>query len=581
MGSLDETIFDFIVVGAGNSGAIVAGNLARSSTRPRVLLIEKGGDNKREELRVASERFTNVYLNPEIATRYETTPQKHLNGRVLEYLRGNGLGGSSIANFLAYIRGSSADYNAWADIVGDESWAWTSVLEAYREIENLHFDDNGDKDPDGFVSPQKGAHGSSGPLDITLPSRSTWPTGLDLMMKAALKFGWPLNPDQNAGELVGVGAVSTTTHKGFRTTSATAWLNDLPDNISLWTNSTVTRLLFDGKTGSAGLNAIGVVLADGREVRARNEVILSLGTIDTPKLLMLSGIGPRDELKKLDIPCLVNQPKIGKDMIDHNYIVLNWGVSSQLGTSASFERDPDQIEAARSQWKKEKTGPDATRNLTNIIGFLKFNPARSTTVELDRLEPAKRAFIQQRNVPQIEIFLQGAVLKELLSDDGLESLLIAVMLMNPQSRGSVTLASSDPAAPPIIETNYFSHPYDPETFVNGVAEALAFVESDDIAKHIVKKNLVPESDSREDILAFAKQNLMSVLHPVGTVRMGHKDDNTACVDSDFRVRGVGNLRVIDLSVCPVITNNHTAATAYLVGQMGWKRLAVEYKLNEN
>lgn len=538
---------------AGTSGAIVAGNLARSSLRPRVLLIEKGGDNKREDLRVASERFTSVYRNPEIATRYETTPQKYLNGRVLEYLRGNGLGGSSIANFLAYIRGSSADYNAWAEIVGDNAWRWESVLEAYKELENLHFDDEGEKDPDGFVSLKEGAHGFSGPLDITLPSRSNWSDGLDLMMKAALKFGWPLNPDQNAGDLVGIGAVSTTTHKGFRTTSATAWLNDLPENITVWTNSTVTRLLFDENTKSTALTAVGVVLADGTEARARNEVILSLGTIDTPKLLMLSGIGPRDELKNLGISCLLDQPKIGKDMIDHNYIVLNWAVSSQLGTLADFERDPNQIAAARSQWKREKTGPDATRNLTNLIGFLKFDPARSTTVELDRLEPAKRAFIQQPNVPQIEIFLQGAVLKELLSDDGLESLLIAVMLMNPQSRGSVTLASSDPASPPIIETNYFSHPYDPETFVNGITEALAFAKSDDIAKHIVSGKLVPESDSQEDILTFAKQNLMSVLHPVGTVRMGHKDDGTACTDSDFRVRGVRKLRVVDLSVCPVMT----------------------------
>lgn len=532
---------------------MVAGNLARSTARPRILLIEKGGDNKREELRVASERFTNVYRYPEIGTRYETTPQKHLDGRVLEYLRGNGLGGSSMANFLAYIRGSSADYNAWSEIVGDEEWNWQHVVEAYKEIENLHFDDDRDEDKDGFVSLKDGVHGFSGPLDITLPSRRNWPQGLDLIMKAALKFGWPLNPDQNSGDLVGVGATSTTTYKGFRTTSATAYLTNPPENITIWTNSTVFKLLFDEKTKSTSLSAVGVLLADGREVKARHEVILSLGTIDTPKLLLLSGIGPRHELESLGIPCLLDQPNIGKDMIDHNYIVLNWGVSSQLGTSSAFEKDPEQKKAARSQWIKDKTGPDSIRNLTNLIGFLKFDPARATTVELERLEPAKRAFIQQPNVPQIEIYLQGAVLDFLLPDDGLESLLIAVMLMNPQSRGSVTLSSSDPAAAPIIETNYFSHPYDPETFVNGVGEALAFVNSDDIKKHVVSKMLAPESDSREDILAFCKKNLMSVLHPVGTVRMGHKDDCTACADSDFRVRGVGNLRVIDLSVCPVIT----------------------------
>lgn len=517
------------------------------------MLIEKGGDNKREELLVASERFTNVYINPEVGTRYETTPQKHLNGRVLEYLRGNGLGGSSIANFQGYIRGSSADYNSWSEMVDDEAWNWEHVLEEYKEIENLHFDDDRDEDKDGFVSLKDGAHGFSGPLDITLPSRRNWPKGLDLIMKAAQKFGWPLNPDQNAGDLVGVGAATTTSHNGWRVTSATAYLNDLPNNITIWTNTYVSKLLFDEKTMSTSLSAVGVLLADGREVRARREVILSLGTIDTPKLLLLSGIGPRDELEKLNIPCLLDQPKIGKDIIDHCYLVLGWGVSCELGTSTPYEKDPEQQKAARAQWIKDKTGPDATRNLKNLIGFLKFNPARSITTELDRLEPAKRAFIQQPNVPQIEIFLQGTVLKEMLTDDDLESLLIAVMLMNPQSRGTVTLASTDPTAAPIIETNYFSHPYDSETFINGVGEALAFVNSEDMKKHVVTKRLAPESNSREDILAFSKQNLMSVLHPVGTVRMGRKGDSTACADSDFRLRGVGNLRVIDLSVCPVIT----------------------------
>lgn len=240
-------------------------------------------------------------------------------------------------------------------------------------------------------------------------------------------------------------------------------------------------------------------------------------------------------------------------MIDHCYLVMGWGSSCELGTSAPFEKDPEQQKAARAQWLKDKTGPDATLNTKNLIGFLKFDPARSITTELDRLEPERRAFIQQPNVPQIEIFLQGAIIKELLADDDLELLMMAVMLMNPQSRGEVTLASTDPTAAPIIETNYFSHPYDSETFVNGIAEGLAFVGSEDIKKHIVTKRLAPESDSREDILTFAKQELMSVLHPVGTVRMGRKDDSTACADSDFRLRGVGNVRVVDLSVCPVIT----------------------------
>ncbi|KAJ9641171.1 hypothetical protein H2204_002849 [Knufia peltigerae] len=559
-----EEEFDFIVVGAGNAGAVVAGNLARSKAKPRVLLIELGGDNSAAHLRIPSERFINPYVNPNIVLDYKTTPQKHLNGRVLDYLRGTGLGGSSIANFLAYIRGTASDYNRWADLVDDDSWRWENVLERYNELENLHFsggNDDADSDPEGYVKLKPGAHGFDGPVDLTLPSRKEWPEGLDILMRAAKSHGLPLNPDQNSGDIIGMAGVTTTTHAGWRVTSASAYLTNPPSNLVLWTNSAVTQVVFDTNTTSTKQQprASGVILSDGRQVRATKEVILSLGTIDTPKLLMLSGIGDRTELEKHGISCLVNSPRVGKDLIDHVYLVMTYGAKSTLGTKVAFQQNKEYVKAAREQWLRNQTGPDATLNTINIIGFLKFDSRRINFDEMYKLDSKTRNFLERPDVPQYEFYMQGYIPDDWdVEKHGPECLGMAVMLMNPQSRGYVALASKDPLARPIIETNYLGHPYDRQTINNAVKEAMSFAKSKQLSPYLLDKVLGPESDSDEHVTKFVKDELMSILHGVGTVMMGPKHEDTSSssfspCDTDFRVRGVDGLRVIDLSVCPTIT----------------------------
>ena len=513
------------------------------------MLIELGGDNAQHYLRVPSDRFVNPYKNPSIALPYRTTPQKHLDGRILDYLRGKGLGGSSIANFLAYIRGTASDYNLWAEIVNDSTFSWENVVERYKELENLHFDD--DRDTDGYVKLKEGVHGFKGPLDLTLPSRRHWVDGMDKVLKAAFNHGWPLNPDQNSGHLVGVGAVTTTSYNGYRVTSASAYLQNPPANLVIWTDSVVTKILFNTDTKRARPKAMGVLLADGRTPKARSEIILSLGAIDTPKLLLLSGVGPREELQEVGVPCLVDSPRVGKNMMDHNYVVLTWGATSGLGRRT--RKDKNEVASAREQWMLDRTGPDATLNTVNLIGFLKFDPSRVCFDEVYKLDARTRQYIEQPDVPQFELFLLGNVPDNWDGQQGEECLGMSVMLMNPQSRGSVTLASKNPRQMPLIDVNFFSHPYDRQTFVNGVREAMMFARSKDLAPHVVGKVLGPESDSEEDVLKFCRKELMSVLHGVGTVVMGSKNDETAPTSTDFRVRGVEGLRVMDLSVCPVLT----------------------------
>ena len=513
-------------------------------------MIETGGDNKRPELRVASERFSNVAINPEIRTEYFTLPQKHLKGRVLEYWRGKGLGGSSIANFQAYIRGSAADYDQWARMVSDGFFAWESAVERYKELEKLHFEDDGDKDQ--FVKLKEGVHGFDGPVDISLQPKKDWAVGMDKLITAANDFGLPICRDQNSGDPIGVGCVSTTSYKGYRITSGSAYLNDPLPNLDIWCHSTATKILWDRQNKDRP-KAIGVQLADGRMVRARKELILAAGVIDSPKLLLLSGIGPKTELRHLGIDCLVDHPDLGKKMIDHIWTHLQWSVDSELSDEAAFQDDKMQAKLSREEWLRSQSGLDATRNIPNLIGFLKFNPTRATLDELEKLPDEIKDWIKKPNVPQIEIFLKGLYPQDWRQNGKGEFLAFTVMLMNPQSRGEVTLASKDPAAPPVIDPGYLSHPYDRQTYIDGVREALAFARSPFLRKHVQGEVLVPKSDNEEDILDFCKDNTGSVLHGCGTVRMGSKNDTTACVDTDFRLRGVDKMRVIDLSVTPIIT----------------------------
>lgn len=530
---------------------MVASRIANSESRPTVLLIEAGGDNKRDELYVPSERFRSIYRHAEIRVDYRTTPQEHLGSRVLDYLRGKGLGGSSIANFLGYIRGSASDYNTWAKIVGDDAYKWENVLQRYKEIENLSFEDDGDENQ--WVKPNKGAHSHDGPLGLELFSRKQWPLGGDILMKAALDFGWPLNPDQNSGNPIGVGVVTTTTYKGSRTTSATAFLNDPPSNLSIWTNTVAHKIILETSLGDTIPHAAGIILSNGQEIRARKETILSLGAIDTPKILLLSGIGPKQELQELGIPCLVNIPRIGKDLIDHSYIAMRWGCSSELSDRITYQSNEEAVLASREQWLQDHTGYDTVRNLGNLAGFLKLDPVRYSREELEKLSPVAQEWIKQEDTPQFEVFLAGDVPRVWDKKHGDDAIGICVMLMNPQSRGSVTLESEDPTAMPLIDVNFLSHPYDRKTFIDATQEVLRFVKSEQLSKHIVSEFHAPKTDSAQDVLEFIKQDVMSVLHPVGTVKMGGTEDETGCVDSDMCVRGVRKLRVVDLSVCPLIT----------------------------
>jgi len=408
---------------------------------------------------------------------------------VLPYLRGRGLGGSSIANYLAYMRGSSKDYDLWAELVGDDAFKWENILEEYKALEHLHFD--GDKLSDTFVCPTTGKHGFNGPVDIEVPSPSRWAKGMDILINAATEFGFPINPDQNSGNPIGVGVVHTTSHKGFRITSASAYLMKRPPNLTIWTQATVTELLMDDQPSSGQQRITGVRLMDGRETTSSKEVILSAGVIDTPKLLLLNGIGPVSELAGLDIKPVLNVPGVGKILSDHCYTVMSWSADSDLSDVAQFNCTPSVVYAAREQWLKDRTGDLATRNLPNLAGFLKLPPERYSSSELDKFDPTFKTYLQHPMVPQYEIFFGGPPPMDIELKEGEEYFDVGIGMMPPQSRGSVTLASKDPNSPPLIDSRFLTHPYDRRTFIDAIREFFSFMKSPAIARHIRRTIAVP------------------------------------------------------------------------------------------
>ena len=569
MGKATPKVYDFIVVGGGKcdfvkisehcligivilgtAGALVAANLARCKQRPQVLLLDEGGENTRPDLRVASERFTNAAINREVRTSYVTIPQPYLDNRALDYWQGRGLGGGSMANFQAYIRGAASDYNEWADRVDDDFFAWKNAQERFKELENLHFDDDGDLKQ--YVRLKDGAHGFQGPVDLTLLPKKKWHVGMEKLMEAAIEFGWPVCRDQNSGNPIGIGCTTVAAYNGNRTTSGSAYLQRPPSNLDIWCNTEVISIDFE-RNQTEEVKAKGVRLANGQQVSARKEVILSAGSIGTPRLLLLSGVGPKRELRPLGIDCNVHIPQIGKNLTDHVWTTLRWSVTPELSDEVAFGSDKEGAAASRAQWLRSRTGHNAERYQTNLISFLKLDPARANFDELEKLPERAKAWIKKPDVPQIEIFNLSLMPEDWSSRVKGEFAGLTFMLMNPQSRGEIRLASKDTSTPPVIDPAFFSHPYDRQTMIDGLREGLIYMRSTSLAKHILEEVEVPKTDSDEDVLEFCRKSLNSVFHPCSTVRMGSKTDKDACLDTDFRLRGVQNLRVIDLSAIPLIT----------------------------
>jgi choline dehydrogenase len=504
--------FDYVIVGAGSAGCVLA---ARLSEDPdvSVALLEAGGEDTAPEIRIPA--IFPIMFKTDLDWDLFGDPEPGMDYRRLYLPRGRMLGGCSSINAMIYVRGNRLDYDEWA-AAGCQGWSYDEVLPYFKRSE-----DN-ERGEDQF-------HGVGGPLTVG-ESRSMHPL-VDAMIEAAREAGHEYNPDFNGARQEGVGRFQLTQRDGRRLSTSDAFLHPVRQrpNLTVLTHAHALRLLFDGARASGVEYAR---LDETRQVFAAREVIVSAGTYYSPQLLMLSGIGPEDQLTPMGIEVREALP-VGENLQDHCMCNLNY---TTTGPSLFDALAPENFVL----FETEGRGP-LTSNIPEGAGFFR---ARSGV-------PA----------PDIEFHLAPGM----LYDGGLTApeapgMAYGPVVIKPTSRGRVMLRSPMPRAKPRILCNFLTTDEDRASMVAGLRMALEMAEQPALRAVIDQPFRVPDSDADEDLLAFARREGMTVFHPTSTCAMG------AVVDSELKVHGVEGLRVADASVMPEITRANTNAATIMIAE---------------
>ncbi len=535
--------FDFIIVGAGTAGCLLANRLSADPGK-RVLLLEAGG---RDDYHWIHSPVGYLYCigNPRTDWLFKTEPDVGLNGRSLRYPRGKVLGGSSSINGMIYMRGQRRDYDGWAEATGDEAWRWDAVLPLFRKHEDHWRLDAGAERPPGFDA---ALHGHGGEWRVE-KQRLRWAV-LDAFAEAAQQAGIPATPDFNRGNNEGVGYFEVNQRAGWRWNTAKAFLRPAcykRMNFEMWTGAHAQRLLLDTVDGATRCDGVLVRTPQGLEearLAPGGQVLLAAGAIGSPQLLQLSGIGPAALLKRHGIEVVKDLPGVGGNLQDHLQIRAVFKVEgvSTLNTLASSWAGKARIGL---EYALRRTGP--------------MSMAPSQLGAFARSGPDKAWPDLQYHVQPLSLEAFGEPLH------GFNAFTASVCNLNPTSRGSVSIRSADAADAPLIAPNYLSTQADREVAARSLRLTRRIVEQPALARYRpAEYKPGTQFQTDEELARLAGDIATTIFHPVGTCRMGRDDDALAVVDSRLRVRGVQGLRVIDASVMPTITSGNTNSPTLMI-----------------
>ena len=580
----DSQHFDFIVVGAGSSGSALTGRLVENGHK--VLLVEAGGSPHYLQ-KIPSNCGMFITMTDRYTWPYITTPQKHAvkghKNNQMKVKHGKSFGGSSMLNCMLYVRGHTKDYEEWKSF-GNPGWGWDGVSPYFKKAEKLHNFEN----VDGYVD--KEFHGEEGRLHV-MPANDQ-PLAEQIIGQAAQDLGYEYG-DYNGGgqdeEVIYRG--QNTLKDGLRADSFSSYivnpgLRD-SDDLTVLDHSHVHRVIFNEDKRAVGIELTR--FGDSFEFFADKEVVLSAGSVGSPKILLQSGVGPEDHLNEVGIAPILDLPGVGSNLQDHLMLSMPFASKNTTGISRQVKDTLNPFKMAK-YWLTRKGQPHGNTNIESGMFVKSKHQHRNGDVY-------NRSDIQLHSYPFGHNIDYGLGLKKIagLKDDHYNGvyrehgnyepydvIMLLPTLLRPKSRGTIRLASSDPMEMPLIDPQYLSRPEDVETLVAGAEFAQRFVSTPTFKKYQLE--LIPDRhncgnyklQTRDYLRCLAQHYAQTVWHFVGTCKMGPKSDPMAVVDSKLKVRGVKGLRVVDASIMPTLVGANTNAPSIMIGEKGSDMIVSEW-----
>ncbi|KAJ7734085.1 pyranose dehydrogenase [Mycena metata] len=557
--------YDFVIVGGGTAGNVVASRLTEDSS-VSVLVLEAGPSN--QGVLAAQVPFLSIEVSDTgtpYSWNYTTTPQTGADGHVFDYLRGYLLGGCSSHNGMAYTRGAEADFDRYANLTGDEGWSWNQIFPYFLKNEKWTAPaDN--HNTQGQYNPA--VHGTDGPISVSV-SGFSWSEFEQRVIQTTkeLPDDFPFNLDMNSGKPLGIGWFQYTIGHGERSSSATGYLT--PEiiqrpNLDVLLHAQVSKLVNVTQSRALPIEPItfqGVQFRYGTSLfvaKASKEIILSAGAIGTPQILLNSGIGDRTALNALGIPTVLNLPSVGKNVSEHAYSGVSWAVNSNQ-TVESITQNITRYNEAFAEWNRSHTGPFVDPSAGTHAGWLRLNASSP----LFKIHPDPSP---GPDAPHFEMLLQPSA----FAGTPGHFISFTMAMVSPVSRGSVTLSSNDPFAAPLIDLGFLSSEFDALALAEGIKLALKFASAPawNHDGYLGAPTVDIAAMTPAELTAHVRANSGPGYHIVGTAGMSPRGAQYGVVDPDLKVKGIAGLRVIDASVVPIVPGAHTQAVTYVVAERG-------------